>query len=58
MSKPKKMGRPRLPKADVRKVFPVRLSDSERALFEQAAKVKGVTVPEWIRTTLTEAANR
>lgn len=52
MSKPKKMGRPKLPKAEVRKVFPLRISDAERASYEKAAKSAGIATPAWMRGTL------
>lgn len=56
MSKPKKMGRPKLPKGEARKSFPFRLSDNERALYHNAAAVEALPLPDWIRKTLTEKA--
>jgi predicted HicB family RNase H-like nuclease len=50
------MGRPKLPKDDARQVYPLRLSQNEKAAFEKAATAQGVSLPEWIRKTLTEAA--
>jgi hypothetical protein len=56
MSKKKKMGRPKLPKGEARAVFPLRLSAAERALYEATAATKGVSLPNWMRTTLTDAS--
>lgn len=57
MSNPrKKMGRPKLPAGEARDVYPLRLSASERSLFEQAASKENETLPEWIRKHLTNAA--
>lgn len=56
MSAKKKMGRPKLPKGDARKVFPLRLSDNERKAYEAAARAAGQALPDWMRTTLTVAA--
>jgi hypothetical protein len=57
MKKDKKiMGRPKLPAGDVRKVFPLRLSDSERKRIEKAARQKKEKPTEWARNTLLAAA--
>jgi hypothetical protein len=56
MLKKKKMGRPKLPKGEARAVFPLRLSSAERALYEASASAKGMSLPNWIRTTLTDAS--
>jgi hypothetical protein len=56
MSKKKKMGRPKLPKGEAREVFPLRLSAAERALYERASSEKGLSLPDWMRTTLTNAS--
>lgn len=56
MSQGKKMGRPRLPKGEAKKVYPLRLSDAERKTFEEAAIRAGQPLPEWMRTHLTKAA--
>ena len=57
MKKDKKvMGRPKLPSEDVRKVFPLRLSDSERVLVEKAAKKAGEKPVAWARNALLKAA--
>ncbi|HEY6803474.1 MAG TPA: hypothetical protein VI306_07845 [Pyrinomonadaceae bacterium] len=58
--KPKKMGRPKLPKGHAKgKIVPVRLSDEELKLFTKAAKTNGhKTLSSWIRQSLQEAATR
>jgi hypothetical protein len=52
------MGRPKLPKEDARQVYPLRLSLKERTSLQEAADAKKMKLPEWIRKTLTEAAER
>ena len=51
-----KMGRPKLPKGEAKKPFPMRFSDTELAAFEKKAEAAGVTVRGWITATLTEAS--
>lgn len=53
-----KIGRPKLPKGELRKVFPLRLSDAERADYESAAERSGQKLPKWMRSTLTAAAKK
>jgi predicted HicB family RNase H-like nuclease len=54
-----KVGRPtRDPKGKASKLFPVRLTDSERAEFERAAKRAELSVSEWMRDRLAKAARR
>lgn len=50
------MGRPRLPKSEVKKPFPMRFSDAEIAAFEKKAKAAGLELREWMTATLTRAA--
>ena len=58
MKKEKKvMGRPPLPLKDVRKVFPLRLSDTERALIEKAASKAKEKPVAWARNALLKAAS-
>lgn len=57
MSKKSKMGRPKLPKGEAKKVFPIRLSDSERRAVEDAAKRAGLRPSEWARNVMLGAAN-
>jgi hypothetical protein len=52
----KKLGRPKLPKEAVRAVYPLRLSNTELERFKKAANTKEMTLPEWIRETLTKAS--
>ena len=55
----KKAGRPtRDPGGKASKLYPVRLTDAERAQYEQAAKRAGVSVSEWMRDRLARAAKR
>ncbi len=55
----KKAGRPtRDPGGKASKLFPVRLTEAERARYEEAAKRAGVSVSEWIRDRLARAAKR
>ncbi len=57
MNKKPKLGRPKLPKSEVKKVFPVRLTDAERLLFEKKAAQEKLTVSEWIRAALNQRAS-
>ena len=50
------MGRPPLPKGEARGVFCVRLSDSERAAVDAAAKKADEPVTQWARNALLAAA--
>ena len=55
----KKIGRPpRDPMGQASKLFPVRLTDSERKEYEQAAKRAGMSVSAWMRDRLAKAAKR
>ena len=48
--KPKKVGRPKLPKGDAKgQVVPVRFSANDLKRIESAAKASQKTVSEWIR---------
>ena len=50
------MGRPKLAEGDARKVYPLRLSPNEIAVFKVAAEAQGIPLPDWIRKTLTDSA--
>ncbi len=51
--KPKKPGRPPLPKGNAKAVMlRVRVTLEERAAIEKAAKAKRQTVSEWLRSNL------
>ena len=54
--KPRKPGRPKLPKGDAKSsIVPVRLNVEDRKKVEAAARAKDQTVSEWIRGALTAA---
>lgn len=54
--KPKKPGRPPLPKGNAKAIMlRVRITPEEQRAFETAASAKDQTVSQWIRETLTEA---
>jgi hypothetical protein len=54
--KPKKMGRPKLPKGEAKgRVVPVRFNASDLKRIEAAAKASQKTVSEWIRGILSTA---
>lgn len=58
MKKKARMGRPPLPEGKVRQVFAVRVSPAERTSIEKAAERAGLSISEWARITLMEAATR
>jgi hypothetical protein len=54
--KPKKIGRPKLPKGDAKgRIVPVRFNSSDLKRIESAAKAQQKTVSEWIRSTVCAA---
>jgi predicted HicB family RNase H-like nuclease len=54
--KPRKVGRPKLPKGEAKAgAIQVRLNPEDRKKVEAAAKAKKQTVSEWIRSTLNAA---
>ena len=54
--KPKKVGRPKLPKGDAKSsIVPIRLNTEDRKRVEAAARAKDQSVSEWIRVALTAA---
>lgn len=54
--KPKKAGRPKMPKGEARgQIVPVRFSADEVARISAAASANGMKVSEWIRSTLNAA---
>lgn len=57
MPKAKKIGRPKLPKAEAKgKIVPVRLNGEELKLFTKAAKAsEHKTLSSWIRHSLRKA---
>ncbi len=57
--KPKKVGRPKLPKGDVKgRVVPVRFNPDELKRIVGAARASDRTLSEWIRSTLKAATQR
>jgi predicted HicB family RNase H-like nuclease len=58
MPKPKRVGRPTLPKGNAKAVMlRVRVTVEEQKAMKALAKAKGQSVSEWIRSTLRTAAN-
>jgi len=56
MPKPKKVGRPVLPKWEAKaKIMPIRLSPDDRKQIEKAAKDSKQTVSQMVRSTLMAA---
>jgi hypothetical protein len=54
--KPKKVGRPKLPKGEAKgKIVPVRFAADRIKAVESAAKAKKQTVSEWVRSTIDAA---
>lgn len=54
--KPKKMGRPKLPKGDAKgRIVPVRFNAHDLKRIEAAAKATHKAVSEWIRGTIAAA---
>jgi predicted HicB family RNase H-like nuclease len=57
--KPRKVGRPKLPKGEAKgRIVPVRFNADDLRAIEAAAKVKKLTLSEWIRSTLNAAIER
>ena len=55
-TKPKKPGRPRLPKEQAKgKIVPVRFASEELERILEAAESNNQTVSQWIRSTLAAA---
>jgi len=52
-SKPKKVGRPTLPKGEAKgKIVPIRFNAEDLKKVTSAAKANQQTVSEWVRSTL------
>jgi hypothetical protein len=56
-TKKRKAGRPKLPKAAVKNVVAIRLTDDEKSEYESRAAEKGVRLSDWIRETLQRGAS-
>jgi hypothetical protein len=53
MPKPRKVGRPKLPKGDAKaETLRIRVTPDELRSFEGLAKANKQTVSEWVRSTL------
>jgi hypothetical protein len=51
--KPRKPGRPKLGKGEAKaSIIPIRFTPEDRKKVEGAAKAKGQTLSDWIRSTL------
>jgi hypothetical protein len=54
--KPKKIGRPKLPKGDAKgRIVPVRFKADDLKRITATAKASKMTLSEWIRSTLNAA---
>jgi predicted HicB family RNase H-like nuclease len=59
MPKPKKVGRPKLPRGEAKgKIVPVRFTGEALKAMEAAAKARKQNVSEWIRSTLNAAVQQ
>jgi predicted HicB family RNase H-like nuclease len=54
-SKPKKVGRPKLPKVTKGQIVPVRFSAEDLKRITAAAKANKQTVSEWVRGAISAA---
>jgi hypothetical protein len=54
----RKVGRPSLPKGEVKEVTPIRFPKDEKATFEKAAQKAGLSFSEWVRQSLRVAAEQ
>lgn len=56
--KPKKAGRPKLPKGEAKGiVLQSRVQPAEKAAYQKAAKTAGVDLSTWVRETLNRSVN-
>ncbi len=54
--KPKKIGRPKLPKGEAKgRIVPIRFNASDLKRIESAARASEQTVSEWIRGAVADA---
>ena len=55
-TKPKKIGRPKLPKGEAKgRIVPIRFNAHDLKQIESAAKASQKTVSDWIRGAITSA---
>ena len=53
-TKKRSVGRPKLPKGQVKNVIAIRLTDVEKRKFEREASERGIPLSEWVRQTMTK----
>jgi predicted HicB family RNase H-like nuclease len=55
-TKPKKVGRPKLPKGEAKgKIVPIRFAPEDLKAITAAAKAREQSISQWIRSTLNAA---
>ncbi len=55
-TKPKKVGRPKLPKGEAKgKIVPIRFAPEDLKAITAAAKASDQSISQWIRSTLSTA---
>lgn len=54
-SKKPKVGRPKLPKDQIKNVIAIRLTEYERSAYEERAAMEGLRLSDWIRQSLKHA---
>jgi uncharacterized protein (DUF1778 family) len=58
LPKPRKPGRPKLPKGEAKgRIVPVRFTAEQSKAMEQAARASNQTISEWIRNTVSAKLN-
>jgi predicted HicB family RNase H-like nuclease len=56
LTKPKKVGRPKLPKGEAKgKIVPIRFAPEDLKAITAAAKASDQSISQWIRSTLNAA---
>jgi len=59
MKKPRRVGRPNLPKGQAKgRIVPVRFNAGDLRAITAAAKREGQSLSEWVRSTLSAAIER
>ncbi|MDX6384351.1 MAG: hypothetical protein QOK48_1924 [Blastocatellia bacterium] len=59
MEKPKKVGRPKLPKGHAKAiVLQSRVQEAEKKAYERAARLEGKDLSSWVRETLNRSVNQ
>jgi len=58
MPKPRKVGRPRLPKGEAKgRIVPIRFRNEDLKAMEAAARAADQTISEWVRSTIHATLN-